>query len=117
MKNAFLELIRRTSTVLPPDVSRAIGAALRREPSGSPSRAAFQDILANCKSAAESSRPLCQDTGTNIWYVHKPADMSQESVARSILQATREATKRAYLRPNAVVPPHRVAHTDDGDPG
>lgn len=104
MKRPFLELIRRTSTVLPPDVTRALRAALKREAPGSPSRAAFQDILANCESAVATSRPLCQDTGTNIWYVHKPVSISQESIEKSILQATREATKLAYLRPNAVDP-------------
>lgn len=104
MKPIFIELIKRTATVLPEDVRGALQKAVRREPAGSASRAAFTDILANCVLAADSARPLCQDTGTNIWYVHLPASMSQTAVTKDILAATREATKRAYLRPNAVDP-------------
>jgi fumarate hydratase class I len=104
MRKTFLELIRRTSTVLPEDVRSALQSAMRREPAGSPSRAAFKDILANCRLAESSSRPLCQDTGTNIWYVHLPASMSQAEVTKEILAATREATQLAFLRPNAVDP-------------
>jgi fumarate hydratase class I len=60
--------------------------------------------LANCTKAAETSRPICQDTGTNIWYVHLPESVSQNAVEKAILAATREATRKAYLRPNAVDP-------------
>jgi fumarate hydratase, class I len=117
MKPIFLELIRRTSTVLSEDVREALQKAARREPQGSPSRAAFKDILANCRLAEDSSRPLCQDTGTNIWYVHLPVTMSQAAVARDILAATREATKRAYLRPNAVDPITGLNSGDNTGPG
>jgi fumarate hydratase class I len=104
MKHIFLELIKRTSTVLPGDVRGAIQKAARREETGSASRAAFKDILSNCRLAENLSRPLCQDTGTNIWYVFLPASMSQVAVTRDILSATRAATEKAYLRPNAVDP-------------
>ena len=104
MKKTFLELIRRTSTVLPSDVRSALDDAMADEPEGSPARAAFSDILANCETAAATSRPICQDTGTNIWYVHLPESISQIEVTKAILQATREATRKAYLRPNAVDP-------------
>lgn len=60
------------------------------------------DILQNCEAAALSSRPLCQDTGTNIWYVYLPPSMDKNEVRRDILWATRKAVKNAYLRPNAV---------------
>jgi fumarate hydratase, class I len=104
MKKHFLELIRRTSTTLPLDVRTALEGAVSKEPEGSPARAALGDILFNCEVAASSSRPICQDTGTNIWYVHLPENLSSLKVERDILAATREATKRAYLRPNAVDP-------------
>jgi fumarate hydratase class I len=104
MKEHFVELIRRAATVLPEDVSRAIKAAEKREPTGSASRSALKDVITNCDMARESSRPLCQDTGTNIWYVHHPRSVSQAEIEKAILAATRVATKKAYLRPNAVDP-------------
>jgi fumarate hydratase, class I len=112
MKNDFLELIRRTSTVLPADVGAALRSALRHEPSGSPAQAALTDVVANCKLAAETSRPLCQDTGTNIWYVYHPVSVSQKEIENAIFAATRTATKKAYLRPNAVDP---ITGTNSGD--
>ncbi len=117
MKTTFLELIRRTSTILPEDVRGGLRKAMRREAAGSPSRAAFKDILANCRLAEESSRPLCQDTGTNIWYVHLPVGTSRNAVTRDILAATREATKKAYLRPNAVDPITGRNSGDNTGPG
>ncbi|MDJ0761749.1 MAG: fumarate hydratase [Myxococcota bacterium] len=104
MRHHFLELIRRASTVLPTDVTRAIQRAAKKEPAGSPARAALDDVLRNCRLAAASSRPLCQDTGTNIWYIHHPRSVRPAEIEREILAATRIATKKAYLRPNAVDP-------------
>jgi fumarate hydratase class I len=104
MRKQFVELIRRTATVMPADVIRAIEAARRREPSDSPARAALNDVLTNCRMAAEMSRPVCQDTGTNIWYVYHPRTVSQAELMREILAATKTATRKAYLRPNAVDP-------------
>lgn len=104
MKNIFIEFIRRTSTTLPLDVRSALQEAFARESEGSPAKAALSDILFNCDVAASSSRPLCQDTGTNIWYVHLPEEMSPILVERDIIAATKVATEKAYLRPNAVDP-------------
>ncbi len=117
MRKHFLELIRRTATVLPADVTRALEAASRRELKGSPGRAALKDVLGNCELAATSSRPLCQDTGTNIWYVNYPRSVSQAELTREILAATRTATKKAYLRPNAVDPITGANSGDNTGPG
>lgn len=104
MQNHFVELIRRAACCLPGDVLAALEAARDREDPLSNAASALGDILANCALAAASSRPLCQDTGTHIWYVHYPRRMSQASIEADIIAATREATRRSYLRPNAVDP-------------
>ncbi len=104
MRKQFLELIRLAATQLPMDVTLALEAAADRESSGSLARAVLGDVLCNCRTAFESSRPLCQDTGTNIWYLHHPQSVSQAELKQEILAATRTATKKAYLRPNAVDP-------------
>jgi fumarate hydratase class I len=102
MKKHFLELIRRTSSQIPSDVLAALEAARDAEAAGSPARSVLEDVLTNCRRAAESSRPVCQDTGTAIWMVYHPAGVSPRALERDILWATREATRRSYLRPNAV---------------
>jgi fumarate hydratase class I len=102
MHEHFLELIRRTSTHIPADISAAIKRGRDNEEKGSPAYTALDDILKNCDLAHETSRPICQDTGTNIWYVYRPSSLSEKFLTEEILKATREATEKAYLRPNAV---------------
>jgi fumarate hydratase class I len=100
--SAFLELIRRTSTDLPPDVEEALRQARQREEEGSAARSALDTILANVELARRNSTPICQDTGTPIFYVKHPAGWSTRELARQIRQAVAQATEKTYLRPNAV---------------
>ncbi len=102
LTDAFLELIRRASSDLPPDVCAAIDKARRREKAGSPARSVFEQIRLNIDLAREKSTPICQDTGTNIYHVNLPIDLPHATVERAILAATRRAVKKSYLRPNAV---------------
>ncbi len=102
MKAASLELIRKTACTLPSDVTAALRGARDREEEGTPAASAMSDVLGNLDAASCSSRPLCQDTGTNIWYVYLPPSMDKARVEKDILFATRQAVKKAYLRPNAV---------------
>jgi fumarate hydratase, class I len=104
MQKRFLELIRRASCELPPDVLDAIRRGRDAERKSSLARSALDDVLCNCDLAAATSRPICQDTGTNNWYVHHPRTVSQLEIERAIVAATREATRHGYLRPNAVDP-------------
>ena len=100
LSEVFLELIRRGATDLPPDVERALVAARDRE-TGTP-RHALQTILDNVALARENSVPMCQDTGAPIFWVSYPPGASQIALRRQIEAALREATARAWLRPNAV---------------
>jgi len=102
LTEAFLELIRRTATDLPEDVEQALRQARDREAEGSAARSAMDAILQNVELARENSTPICQDTGTPIFYVYHPAGWSTRRLAEQIRSALAEATKRAYLRPNAV---------------
>ena len=98
----FLELIRRTSTDLPPDVEKALVQARRGEAPGSAARNALDSILENVDLARRDSSPICQDTGTPIFTVRHPAGWSTRELRRQIRKAVVQATGRAYLRPNAV---------------
>lgn len=100
----FLELVRRASTDLRPDVERALRAAREREAEGSAAQGALDTIINNVELAREKSTPICQDTGTPIFYVYYPgtAGWSTLELKRQINEAVAQATAKAYLRPNAV---------------
>lgn len=98
----FLELIRRAATDLPADVEAALRAAQAREEPGSAAAGALETILENVALARANSTPICQDTGVPIFYVHHPQGMSTRGLRAQMETAVAEATRRAYLRPNAV---------------
>jgi fumarate hydratase class I len=112
LTETFLEMLRRASTDLPPDVEDALGRAHRREAAGSPARGALKILLENVKMARENASPLCQDTGTNTWWIVRPKTASDKQVAAAVHAATRKATRLGYLRPNSVDP---VTGENSGD--
>lgn len=98
----ILELIRRAATDLPPDVEESIRQAVEREEPGSAARGALETILKNVEMARRDATPICQDTGTPIFYVYYPEGWSTRKLRRQIETAVAEATEKNYLRPNAV---------------
>ena len=98
----LLELIRRTSAELPPDVTRAIEKGWRKERKDSTAKYALGVVLDNIKLAREKSQPLCQDTGTIICHVDRPDWIGEEEFRRAFDKAVVEATARGYLRQNSV---------------
>lgn len=102
LTDSLLELVRRTSTDLSPDVEGALRAAREREAPGSAAQGALDTILQNVAMARETSSPICQDTGTPVFYVRHPAGWSTRALREQIRAAVAQATAKAYLRPNAV---------------
>lgn len=102
LTQAFIELVRRASTMLPADVEDAIRQAGAQEATGSASESALATILENVELAREQSLPICQDTGTPIFEIYYPSGWSTTALAAQIRKAVAEATARSYLRPNAV---------------
>ncbi|MDQ5985295.1 MAG: fumarate hydratase subunit alpha [Syntrophus sp. SKADARSKE-3] len=98
----IIELIRLTSTDLPSDVEGALREAFQREETGSAARGALETILQNIEISRRDSTPICQDTGTPLFFVSVPAENSFAGIRHQITEAVIEATKRSYLRPNAV---------------
>ncbi|MEA2008997.1 MAG: fumarate hydratase [Chloroflexota bacterium] len=98
----FLELVRLASTDLPADVEKRIREARECEEAGSAAQGALDTILNNVEMAREKSTPICQDTGTPIFYVSHPQGWSTRKLRKQIVDAVIEATKRTYLRPNSV---------------
>jgi fumarate hydratase, class I len=98
----LLELIRRTSCDLPPDVIRAIDKGWRREKADTNAKYAFGVIRDNIGLAAVKSQPLCQDTGTIICDVARPDWVSERAFRAAFEKAVDEATRIGYLRQNSV---------------
>jgi len=98
----ILELIRIASTDLPPDVEKSLRKAVEQEEPGSAARGALETILQNVELSRKNSTPICQDTGTPIFYVRYPEGWSTRKLRRQIEEAVATATRLSYLRPNAV---------------
>ncbi len=108
----ILELIRRTSTDLPADVEAKLRTAYTDEEDGSAAQGALDTILKNVDLARSNSTPICQDTGTPLFYVHYPEGLSTRKIKKQIVDAVTEATKLNYLRPNSV---NAVTGANTGD--
>ncbi|MBI3361909.1 MAG: fumarate hydratase [Chloroflexi bacterium] len=102
LKASLLELVRLAATDLPPDVEKALREAREREAPGSAAAGALDSILENAALARANSTPICQDTGTPIFYIRHPEGWSTRKLREQIREAVAEATERSYLRPNAV---------------
>ena len=112
LKEPLLELFRRAATDLPRDVEEILAAARDKEEEGSAARNALSVILENVRLAREKSTPICQDTGTPVLYVSHPLGWSTARMEEAIRWAAAEATKKSYLRPNAV---HPITGKNSGD--
>jgi fumarate hydratase class I len=94
--------VRLTSTDLPPDIEKALRQAVEQEEPGSAARGALETIIQNVELSRRNSTPICQDTGTPIFYVYYPAGWSTRQLRQQIEDAVVQATKKSYLRPNSV---------------
>ena len=104
LKESMLELIRKAATDLSPDVEKVLVDAHKREDEGSPAKNVFGTILENVRMAREGSTPICQDTGSLIFYIDLPVGSSEKEYREAAEWAAKEATAKQYLRPNAVDP-------------
>ncbi len=104
LEQHLLELIRRASTDLPPDIEKALRDGHRREVQGSPAKGAFKTILSSVELSRNESLPVCQDTGALIWHIHYPDGAEILPVEKAIKKAISKATAKTYLRPNSVDP-------------
>jgi fumarate hydratase class I len=98
----FIELIRRAATDLPADIEAALRRAYEQENAGSAAQNTLGVILENVRMSRAGSTPICQDTGTPIFYVYYPTGWSTIALKKQIREAVAEATAKSYLRPNSV---------------
>ena len=102
LKDSLVELIRRTSAEIPDDVNRALVTALENEKKGTIAASALKIIEQNIELAKRKSQPICQDTGSVIFYVDCPVGFDQIACEEAAREAVKAATKIGYLRQNSV---------------
>lgn len=102
MSDSLLELIRRTSAELPDDVHQAILASLDREKKDSIAESAMKIIEQNIALARTKSQPICQDTGSILFFVDCPVGFDQLAFTEIAREMVTLATKKGYLRQNSV---------------
>lgn len=101
---SLLELIKRTSTELPSDVQEALANALDREQDKSRAKKVLQLIMLNCELALAKRQPICQDTGSILFYAKGPVSFDWLGFQEAAKAAVEAATKLGFLRPNSVDP-------------
>jgi fumarate hydratase class I len=99
---AIVELYKKTSTELPDDVVVALKKAKGNEKKKSIAFSVLDVILKNINLAKNNSRPICEDSGMPTFYVYYNKDYSADELKKIIFRATSIATKKNYLRENAV---------------
>jgi fumarate hydratase class I len=102
LQESLVELIRRTSAEIPDDVQQAILRSLEEEKKGTIAESALKIIERNIGLAKEKSQPICQDTGSILFYVDAPAGFDQIEFEETAREAVKIATKKGYLRQNSV---------------
>lgn len=101
LKEDLVELIRTSSTRLPPDVVKALQAAEKSEDVPQ-ARSTLLKMVKNQEEAYAGRTPTCQDTGTLIFEVEYGDPWREKALTALVRDAVREATRRGYLRPNTV---------------
>jgi fumarate hydratase, class I len=102
LADSLLELVRRTSTEIPEDVHHAILDSLEREKKGTIAESAMKIIDQNIALARTKSQPICQDTGSIIFYVDCPVGFDQMAFEQTARAAVKLATQKGFLRQNSV---------------
>ena len=102
LKGNLLQLIRRTSAELPDDVFDAVQAGRAVEAAGTSSRYAMDIIHRNIDLAKQKAQPLCQDTGSILFFVKAPVGFDQLAFETVAAAAVAEATAKGFLRQNSV---------------
>ena len=102
LPESLLELIRRTSAEIPDDVNQALIQSLENEKKGTIAESALKIIEQNIALAKKKSQPICQDTGSVLFYVDCPVGFDQIAFSEMACAAVTLATKKGFLRQNSV---------------
>jgi len=104
VENVAFNILKQAVIYLPEDVKQALKKAYAEETSET-GKTQLKAILDNIELAEKYQAPICQDTGTIIFYIKAGSEVrGLEKIEEALVNATRRATKEVPLRPNAVNP-------------
>lgn len=101
LRDGIVELYRKATTSIPPDVEEALKNAHSLE-DYPPAKEALALILETIRTARQTAGPVCGDTGVPVFHARVPRGLGQGELKKTIYEATALATERVPLRPNAV---------------
>ena len=104
VENVAFNILKQAVIYVPDDVKQALRKAYAEETSET-AKTQLKTILDNIEMAEKYKAPVCQDTGTIIFFVKAGAQVKNlDTIEEALKNATRKATKEVPLRPNAVDP-------------
>lgn len=104
VEGVAFNLLKQAVIYLPEDVKKALKKAYAEETSET-GKTQLKAMLDNIELAEKYKAPVCQDTGTIIFYAKAGAQAKNlDKVEQALINATRRATKEIPLRPNSVDP-------------
>ena len=104
MEDVAFNILKQAVIYLPEDVKQALKKAYAEETSET-GKTQLKAILDNIELAEKYQAPICQDTGTIIFYIKAGAKAKNlDKLEEPLIKAVRRATKEIPLRPNAVDP-------------
>ncbi|MBF0557681.1 MAG: fumarate hydratase [Nitrospirae bacterium] len=101
LRDGIVELYRKVAISVPKDIEEALKTAFAKETEPK-ARESLENILKQISSARSSSSPVCADTGFPVFFVKVPRGLGHGAIRDVIVDATRLATKKVPLKPNAV---------------
>lgn len=106
LKSKIIELILKTSYVLPEDVYHCIENSVNHEESYL-GISILKKLIQNADIAREENISICQDTGTAVFFVEMGEGVKIEGgfIKDAIFEATRQAYDKGYLRKSMVNDP------------
>lgn len=101
LRDGIVELYKKAATSIPKDIEEALRTALSSE-TDADARARLEDIISKIIGARTAATPVCADSGYPVFFVKVPKGLSHRHIREVIEEATRLATRKIPLRPNAI---------------
>ncbi|MBS3816902.1 MAG: fumarate hydratase [Candidatus Thermoplasmatota archaeon] len=112
MEDNLVEAIREAVTSVTGETEEALRSAKEVEEKEGP-QVQLDAILENIEVGKDEKRPICQDTGTQTFFIEAGEDFQSLGIVRKAIDnAVKKATESVPLRPNAV-DPISDANSDD----
>lgn len=113
LEDALVEAIQKAVTSVTDETEDALKSAKNTEKDDGP-KVQLDAILENIEVGKDEKRPICQDTGTQTFFIQVGEDFpSLGQLKETVTDAVKEATASVPLRPNAIDPISDVNSDDN----